>query len=176
MCMLIKKTSCLKKGMYVYVVRYIYHKQICSPFRASFTWKLKKTYTVPEGNIKIKRRFLNRAIDSGVFHSFYSEASAKKMLTRMDKDNRHGVFTIHKAWIPAGTYIAEGSIGMGSVGEGMQCLGSRKLMLSKEVDRHIIKRRMPEVCWPSSYYRTSSQTTYSTSTATGYVYNTGSTT
>jgi len=176
MCMLIKKTECLKEGIYVYVVRYIYLNKIRSPFRTHTIWKMKKTYTVEEGNVKIKRRFQNKMIESGVFHCFYSEINANRLIDAISKDNRcGGTYTVHRAWIPAGTYIAEGAIGDGYMGSGMKCLGTRKLMLSKQLIERKIESNI-EYTFSWEKRATFGKTTTSASTNTGYVYNTGSTT
>jgi len=174
MCMLIEKTKCLKKGMYVYVVRYIHYKQILSPFHTNFIWKMKKTYTVEEGNIKIKQRLRKKTLDKSVFHCFYTQESANRFIDEMHKNNEYGKFQIHKAWIPAGTYTAEGEIVSGYIGYGRQCLGTRRLMLSKVVAERIVKQRT------YAQYSTSAATGYFTGTSyftsTGYACGTGSTT
>jgi len=172
MCMIIKKTECLKKGIYVYVVRYIYRKQICSPFRTHTIWEMKKTYTVDEGNTKIKGRLRKKPLDQGAFHCFYTLEAADRFIDILCDNNRPGTYQIHKAWIPSGTYVAHGSIVRAYMSGGRQCLGTRRLMLSKKVSERVVEKRT----YASYQYLTSADTSYKTFTHTGYAYNTGSTT
>ncbi len=178
--MLIYRAECLEKGMYVYTVRYIYNKKICSPFQTNTIWKLKKTMTI-EDNKKIRKKLWNEPPNTDVFHCMYEQRDAKSIIDGIERNSRTGKYEIYKTWIPKGTWIVHGKIADKFIGGGLPCIGSRRLMLSKKVHEHNIRSRVVF----DFYNGTSVDTGYKTGSGfrssttlvpSGYVYNTGSTT
>ena len=175
MCMTIKKTEIADKNIPVYVIRRFHNKKVLSPFRLDFEWRIRKAYIVEEGNVKFKKpRLKNKVLDCGAFHCLLSFNNAERFINDIRIGEKRGTYRIYKAIIPKGTYIAYGVIPNGIIGYGMGCIGTRQLKITKNVEEYELKYAYSPL-WSWDSYRTSPHA-YSTSTPTGYVYNTGSTT